>query len=246
MAIEKDDAIVLGRWRLGESSQIVALFTAAHGPVRVVAKGARKARSRFGGSLEPTNIVHAVYYRKSNRDLHLLSQADVKRAFPDIRESLLRLAYAYAIIECLIGLKREEGPAAEMFALAAGALGDVESYPREHLEWGLWRFLLAALEDSGFRPELDRCLRCNRAVEGEEFRFDARAGGVVCLEHGGGGLLISSEAGRALAEAAGDAGAPRPLSTRCIAEGREAIRRFLGEHGLGRSPFRPLEEMVHK
>ena len=35
-------------------------------------------------------------------------------------------------------------------------------------------------------------------------------------------------------------------SRRVVAEGREALRRFLLEHGLGRSPFRALEEMVRR
>lgn len=246
MAIVKDEALVLGRRRLGESSLIVTLFTAGKGPVRAVAKGARKARSRFGGALEPTNLLHVVYYAKETRDLQLLSQADVMRAFSGIRESLLRLAYAYAIIECLVGLKREEGPAAGMLALAGEALASVERSPREHLEWGLWSFLLAVLEDSGFRPELGRCLRCNRTVDGDEVRFDARAGGVVCPAHGGGGLLISGATKRLLEEAARGGVGPAALDAKQAAEGREALRRFLVEHDLGRSPFRPLEEMVRR
>ncbi len=244
MAIEKDEALILGRRRLGESSLIVTLFTSKRGPVRAVAKAARKARSRFGGSLEPTNVVYAVYYRKENRDLHLLTQCDVIRSFPGIRESLLRLAYAYAIIKCLIGLKREEGPAREMFALAGDALGKIDSARADSLEWHLWSFLLAALEDAGFRPELGRCTRCGREAEGGEIRFDARAGGVVCPEHGGGGLLMNGVTRNLLQGAAAGEEAGESLDSRSIAEGREALRRFFVEHRLGQSPFQPLEEMV--
>ncbi len=245
MAIEKDDALILDRRRLGESSLIVTLFTANRGIVRAVAKGARRARSRFGGTVEPTNLVYAVYYRKENRDLQLLAQCDVVRSFPRLRESLLRLAYAYAIINCLIGLKREEGPAGELFRLAAEALGRMERCDASLLEGALWSFLLPALDDAGFRPELGRCLHCGRDVGADaDARFDARAGGIVCLGHGGGGLTLSAGARHLLERsAAGDGEDIRP-ALREAAEGREALRRFLVEHGLGRSPFRPLEDLV--
>lgn len=241
MAIERDDAIVLGRTRLGETSLIVTLFTKRRGPVRAVAKAARRPRSRFGGAFEPTNVVHAVIYRKENRDLQLLSEADVVRSFGGLRESLLRLVYGYAIIECLVGLKREETPADRLFFLAVEGLGEVESGRESDLEQTLWGFLLAALADAGYRPELERCYVCGKPFRSGTARFDPRAGGLACSAHGEGGLLLSGttvDAFRALA-AGGSPG--EPLGPRETAEGREALRRFLVEHGLGRTPFRALD-----
>ncbi len=242
MAIERDDAIVLSRWRLGETSLIVRLFTENRGPVQVVAKGARKSRSRFGGRLEPTNRIHVIYYHRENRDLHLLSQADLVESFGGVRGSLLRVAYAYAIIESLVGLKREETPAKNLFRHALEAFRSVERRREEELEPVLWGFLLAALDDAGYRPELERCLRCGVSLREEDARFDPRAGGLVCAGHGeGGGIALSAgTAGRLRALAAGEKN-PGSLTPRERGEGREALRRFLQEHGLGRSPFRSLE-----
>ncbi|MGH9020308.1 MAG: recombination protein O N-terminal domain-containing protein, partial [Acidimicrobiales bacterium] len=47
-----DDAVALRAYRSGEADRIVVLWTREHGKVRVLAKGARKATSRLGGSLE--------------------------------------------------------------------------------------------------------------------------------------------------------------------------------------------------
>lgn len=241
MAIERGDAIVLSRLRLGETSLIVRLFTENRGPIQVVAKGARKSRSRFGGRLEPTNRIHAVYYRKENRDLHLLSQADLVESFGGVRESLLRVAYAYAIIDSLVGLKREETPAKALFRHALEAFREVERSGEEELEPVLWRFLLAALDDAGYRPELERCLRCGASLRDRDARFDPRAGGLECAGHGEGGIPLSAgTAGWLRALAAGD-DRPGSLAPRERGEGREALRRFLQEHGLGRSPFRSLD-----
>jgi DNA repair protein RecO (recombination protein O) len=246
MAIARDEAIVLGRSRFGETSLIVTLFTRERGPLRFVAKGARKPRSRFGGALEPTNHILAVYYRKEGRDLHLLSQADLLTSFGALRGSLLRLANGYAILESLIGLKREETPADRLFRLALESLGALEKAPEEELETVLWGFLLAALADAGYRPELERCLRCGAALAGSGARFDARAGGALCARHGEGSLVLSAGTVELLGASASGERAPRAPSPREAAEGREALRLFLEEHDLGRAPFRSLDLLARR
>jgi len=242
MPIERDEAIVLQRRRFLESSLIVSLFTRSRGPISVIAKGARRSRSRFGGVLEPTNRIEVVYYRKESRDLHLLAQADLVGSYPALRESLLRLSYGYAIIESLAGLKREETPAGELFPLALEAFAFVEGAAEEELEQVLWGFLLAALAEAGYRPVLERCLRCGKSLRtGDAVRFDARGGGVACARHGEGGLSLSGGTREILASLASGARPPGSLGRQEKAEGREALRRFLVEHGLGRTPFRALE-----
>jgi DNA repair protein RecO (recombination protein O) len=241
MAIEREEAIVLSRTRFGETSLLATLFTKNRGPLRFVVKGARRPRSRFGGRLEPTHHILAVYYRKEGRDLHLLSDADLLTSFSGLRGSLLRLAHAYAIIDALVGLKREETPAENLFRLALHALAAAETEPETALEAALWSFLLAALTDAGYRPELARCVRCGRDLRRSSARFDPRAGGVACAGHGEGGLLLSPGTIGILGGLATGTVREAPLSGREIAEGREAFRRFFEEHGLGRTPFRALD-----
>jgi DNA repair protein RecO (recombination protein O) len=49
----KTEAIVLRTLRYGEADRILHLYTPARGRVAAIAKGVRRARSRFGGRLEP-------------------------------------------------------------------------------------------------------------------------------------------------------------------------------------------------
>lgn len=246
MAIVRDEAIVLARTRFGETSLLVTLFTRASGPLRFIAKGARRPKSRFGNCLEPTNHVLVVYYRKEGRDLHLLSEAELLAGFAGLRASLLRLAYGYAIIDGLAGLKREETPAGGLFGLALEAFRDFESRREDLLEPAFWGFLLGALAEAGYRPELGRCAQCGKPAPVGGARFDPRAGGLVCSEHAAGGLVLSEETVRILRELASGAPPSVPPSARAAAEGREALRRFLEEHDLGRAPFRSLDLLAPK
>ena len=49
----KTEAVVLRTMRYGEADRILHLYTPAPGRVSAIAKGVRRARSRFGGRLEP-------------------------------------------------------------------------------------------------------------------------------------------------------------------------------------------------
>src|SRR5256884_5827379 len=49
----KTDAIVLRSVRYGEADRILPLYTPGRGRIGAIAKGVRRARSRFGGRLEP-------------------------------------------------------------------------------------------------------------------------------------------------------------------------------------------------
>src|SRR6185437_10602206 len=49
----KTEAIVLRSMRYGEADRILHVYTPNRGRIGAIAKGARRARSRFGGRLEP-------------------------------------------------------------------------------------------------------------------------------------------------------------------------------------------------
>src|SRR5438105_7837452 len=49
----KTEAVVLRSIRYGEADRILHLYTSDRGRVGAIAKGVRRARSRFGGRLEP-------------------------------------------------------------------------------------------------------------------------------------------------------------------------------------------------
>ena len=49
----KTEAVVLRSMRYGEADRILHLYTPNRGRVSAIAKGVRRARSRFGGRLEP-------------------------------------------------------------------------------------------------------------------------------------------------------------------------------------------------
>ncbi|MYK99745.1 MAG: DNA repair protein RecO, partial [Gemmatimonadetes bacterium] len=53
MAIRSSEAIVLNRIPLGDTSLLVTVYARAFGKVKLVARGARRPKSRMASSLQP-------------------------------------------------------------------------------------------------------------------------------------------------------------------------------------------------
>ncbi len=69
MPLYTADALVLRTYKLSEADRIVVFLTRDRGKKRGVAKGARRARSPFMGTLEPLTEARVAYFEKEQREL---------------------------------------------------------------------------------------------------------------------------------------------------------------------------------
>jgi DNA repair protein RecO (recombination protein O) len=74
------DALILRTYKLGEADRIVVFLTRDRGKKRGVAKGARRPRSRFAGSLEPLTEARVAYFERERRELVGLNFAEPIRS----------------------------------------------------------------------------------------------------------------------------------------------------------------------
>ena len=178
MAILKTEAIVLRMQEYGESSKILTLYTRDYGRLKVLAKGARRLKSRFGGVLDLINYVTIVFYQKETRDLQLLSQADLVRPFLHLREDLHRLALASALVELIDRTESGQMPNPRLFKLLVGCLIGIDESGNAEVYFDY--FTLHFLGFAGFRPRLRRCLHCGQKPKGYVVNFQFRRGGYFC------------------------------------------------------------------
>src|SRR5215210_8113888 len=69
MPLYSADALILRTYKLAEADRIVVFLTRDRGKKRGVAKGARRAKSRYTGALEPMTRAGVAYYERELRDL---------------------------------------------------------------------------------------------------------------------------------------------------------------------------------
>ncbi len=94
-------AIVLKSTKYGETSKIINVYTRKFGRQTMIAKGARMMKSKFGGSLEVMNIIEITFYKKPNRDMHLLSKADLIASSQKIASSLDHTIFGMMMMESI-------------------------------------------------------------------------------------------------------------------------------------------------
>jgi len=171
------DAIVLSRFDYGEADRILTLITPGSGKLKAIAKGIRRPTSRIGGSLEPFAELHVALAR--GRTFEVVTQVSVGHAWLNLRDSLESTATAWYLAE-LADRSLEERTAAEpVYTLLRRAyeLLDVGMAPGRVAR--LYEMHLA--DELGVRPEVDRCVECDRFLEvGGRFRWVPPLGGVLC------------------------------------------------------------------
>ena len=80
MPVYTSDALILRTYKLGEADRIVVFLTRDRGKKRGVAKGARRAKSRFTGALEPLTRAGVAYFEREQRDLVRLNYVEPQRS----------------------------------------------------------------------------------------------------------------------------------------------------------------------
>lgn len=169
--------------RLGEADRIVTLLTPGHGKRDAVGKGVLRPRSRLAGHLEP--LAHVEVVLAYGRTFDVVTQAESRQLFPNIRGDLDRLAAALYLLELTDRLTVEHAEADTIFVLLATALDRLERGDGLHLVSR--SFELALLDATGFRPEWERCVSCGEPVAEQDgagtAAWSALAGGVLCARH---------------------------------------------------------------
>ena len=171
------EAIVLSRFDLGEADRVLTLITPTGGKMKAIAKGIRRPTSRLGGSLEPFAELTVTLAR--GRTFDVVTQVSVSHAWLRLRDDLESTATAWYLAE-LADRSLEERHAAEpLYALLRRAyeLLDAGMAPGRVARW----YEVHLLDELGMRPEVDRCVECDRVLESDErFRWVPPLGGVVC------------------------------------------------------------------
>ena len=180
MTLVVTDAIVLHVQDYLESSRIVRLATREHGVQSVLARGARRPRSKFGSSLDLFASGVAQFTLKPGRELSNLTGFDLTRSRMALAADLDRFAGASALAELAMRFAHAD-PHDDALDVLSRSLDEIASAPpRRSTESGLaaaWRYVAAL----GFAPTLDRCCSCGTEVSAERAApFSHHGGGVVC------------------------------------------------------------------
>jgi DNA repair protein RecO (recombination protein O) len=202
----KTEAIVLRSLRYGEADRILHIYTPGRGRLSAIAKGVRRAKSRFGGRLEPFFRLDLVLY-EGRSELLTVTSAETLAGHARLREHAGALDGASRACDAVGRLFGDGEPHRGVYHLLGNQLALLDAQPDRATRANALAFRLKLLLAAGFAPQLAACAGCG---EREHLvGFSGAAGGVVCSACEASAFALGQDAhdfmvgalGRPLAEA---------------------------------------------
>jgi len=183
MASLKDDAVALRRLDYSETSQVLAVFTRAHGQQRLIAKGIKRStRTRVAVGIDLLEAGTVVFIRKPGHEdtLGTLTEWQQTDTFPHLRADLGRLYAAQYAADVTTSLTEVHDPHPALFEAIVDFFASMKTAATLP---ALSQFLWTLLDEIGLRPDLSRCMSCGRSVAGDrEVYFSSRESGAICRD----------------------------------------------------------------
>jgi DNA repair protein RecO (recombination protein O) len=234
----KTEAVVLRSLRYGEADRILHLYTPHRGRVGAIAKGVRRARSRFGGRLEPFFRLR-IELHEGRGELMTVTGAQTLEGHPHLRGDARALDAAARACDAVGRLFETSEPHPAVFNLLCRALSLLDEQAACAAQRGspapakaaALAFRLKLLLAAGLAPQLDSCAACGEREH--LIGFSGAAGGVVCEACEAGSFPLGAQGHAFMVDALA-----RPLS-----EAPDASEAALGQ--VDRAISATLEHHAH-
>jgi DNA repair protein RecO (recombination protein O) len=173
----KTEAVVLRSIRYGEADRILHLYTPHQGRLSAIAKGVRRASSRFGGRLEPFFRLR-IELHEGRGELLTVTGAQTVAGYPKLRTNAGALDAAARACDAVGRLFETGEPHPGVFNLLCHKLSLLDDDPAGATRASALAFRLKLLHAAGLAPQLSACAGCGEAEH--LVGFSGAAGGVVC------------------------------------------------------------------
>ena len=249
-----DRALVLRRFRYGESSLVLQVLARERGRVHLIARGAYRPKSRYYGALDLFDTLALEWSEARGRELQNLREAALLTRRARVAFDLETFRAATTALELTSLAARADQPGLELFELLTSLLDQLVELPRASppgvpAGLPLAAFELGLLQHLGLAPALSTCAACAGEAPADprgRSAFSAGAGGRLCARCAAEARSSGRRVGTmpaAVLDAARDllADGPRPGAAATMAalavgaeELRDLVARFLEYHLEGR------------
>ena len=186
--LKKDKALCIRAVDYSETSQILTFFTRDNGKIAAIAKGAKRPKSSFGGSVEILSYGDIVFSENVRDCLATLTEFNQLPLFPNLRKNLLVLNCALLAVELLNTLTQQADGDRQLFDGIIEFLRSVQnSRSRQSTLTLLILFQFNLLSQTGILPVLQGCSNCRMPFNDNwrQYYFSSKGNGIICHDcHG--------------------------------------------------------------
>ncbi|OXM15622.1 DNA repair protein RecO [Paenibacillus herberti] len=172
--IYRVEGIVIRSMDYGEGNKIVTILTDTAGKVGIMARGAKKLRSRHTSLVQPFTLGEFVYFR--NAGLGQLNAGEILESNHQLREDIELSSYAAYAAELCDRAFQDEEVGAYLFHQLRACFDALREGKEPSIVIHL--FEMKILEAAGYGPQLDSCVSCDS--DSGPFRLSPGSGGILC------------------------------------------------------------------
>jgi len=178
VALYRSDALVLHTYKLGETDQIVVLFTRDFGKLRAVGRRSHSPRRHTASYYQPLMLLNAIVFGRPGQPLYRLQSVDIVQAFRPLHEDFQLLRCGLYMTELVDVATHEREPVTELFALFQQSLEQLTQTADPVLLLRLFELHLSMT--TGYTPQLLYCAHCTNDLQPQACTFSPRLGGLLC------------------------------------------------------------------
>ncbi len=170
---------ILNKRQLGESDELLIIYTEEFGQLAVLARSIRKIASKLKSSAEILYLSEIAFIQgKSSKTL---TDAVLLDRFRNLRKSLLKTRLAFKIARLAEYLIREQEKNREVWQLLCHSFSKLNSSLSPSACYLVYYYFFWNLFSlTGYGPEIYTCLICREKVRPEKIYFSAEKGGLIC------------------------------------------------------------------
>ncbi len=222
---------MLRAMKYGEADRILHVFTPELGRRSVIARGARRPKSKLGGRLEPPSHVE-LQLQEGRGDISTVTGVSTIAALPRLRERLDAIDAALHACDDVGRLFGDGEPHPPVFHLLVNHLGQLDRDATAATTGRQLAFRIKLLVGAGLTPQLDECVRCGNPPP--LVGFSGAEGGLVCKPClGERGFAVQPDVPGAMRAMLGSPLAEAPESEVLVARQIDRAITDLAEHHLG-------------
>ncbi|MDP2720553.1 MAG: DNA repair protein RecO [bacterium] len=172
------EAVILKTANFGEADRLITFLSKYKGKFTAIAKGVRKIASRRGPNLALLNHVKAYFAKGKNLDV--VTEVETLHTFKNAKEDLKKVSSGFHIAEVTNEFLADGQGGRAVFDLLLLHLQLLDREKNlENVSKILRTFEVKFLDLVGFKPQLRRCVSCNRIIDAENNFLSPQLGGVI-------------------------------------------------------------------
>lgn len=172
--------LILKKEDRGEANQLFTIYTKDFGKLEILGKAIRKISSKLRSGVENFYLSEIEFIQ--GKTYKTLTDAILIEKFENIRKSLKRLRIASKISEALDNLVKGQEPDEKIWQLLNETFNKLNNQQSTISNQQLiyYYFLWNFLSISGYKPELYRCVLCQKKLLPNGLHFSPKEGGIIC------------------------------------------------------------------